>query len=82
MGGWEEGGTVYGCGKATQERMTGADGAKVTEKKGEKSSNADKNKVDGKIELEKPCTVVIDTSSSVSLRQLDNLTYGRDSVTD
>ena len=32
-GGWEEGGTVNGGGKVTQERMTDADGAKVTAKK-------------------------------------------------
>ena len=70
----KEGGTVDGGGKATQERTTDADGAKVTEKKRQKSSNADKNKVNKKRELEKPCTVSIDTSPSLSLRQLENTT--------
>ena len=37
-------------------------------------SNVDKNKVDEKIESEKPCAVAIDTSSSVSLRHLENPT--------
>ena len=45
LGGWEEGGTVDGDGKVTQERMTDADGAKVTAKK---EANADKNKADEK----------------------------------
>ena len=82
LGGWEEGGTVDGGRKVNQERMTDADGAKVTAKKeAKKSSNADKNKVDEKRESEKPCTVSIDTSPSVSLRHLDNLTSGKDGGT-
>ena len=42
LGGWEEGGTVDGDGKVTQERMTDADGAKVTAKK-----EAKKNQIRG-----------------------------------
>ena len=33
LGVWEEGGTVYGGGKVTQESMTDTDGAKVAAKK-------------------------------------------------
>ena len=33
LGVWEEGGTVDGGGKLTQERMADADGAKATEKR-------------------------------------------------
>ena len=52
LGGWEEGGTVGGRGKATQERTIDADGAKVTAKKeSKKSSNADENEVDEKRKL-------------------------------
>ena len=49
LGGWEEGGTVDGNGKVTQDRMKDAYAAKVTAKKGAKLlSNADKNKADKK----------------------------------
>ena len=82
LGGWEEGGTVDDVGKVKQERMKGADRAKVTAKKeATKISNADKNKVDEKRESEKPCTVAVDTSPSVSFRQLDNLAAGKDGGT-
>ena len=75
MGGWEEGGTVDGGRKVNKERMTDADGAKVTAKKeAKKSSNADKNKVDEKRESEKPCNVAINTPPSVFLINLYNLT--------
>ena len=79
MGGCEEGGTVDGGGKLTQERMTDADGAKVAEKKEAKTlTNVDENKVDKKGESEKPCTVSIDTSPSVYLRHMYNLTAVKD----
>ena len=51
---------VDGGGKVTQDSMIDDDGAKVTAKKrGKKSSNSDKNKVDENRESEKPCTVSI-----------------------
>ena len=74
MGGWYEGGIVDGGGKLTQDRMADADAEKVTAKQ---SSNADENKVDEKREWEKPCTVMIDTSPSVSLVHLGNLISGK-----
>ena len=49
-------------------------------KETKKEANADKNKVDKKRESETPCTVTIVTSPSVSLRQTENLKYGKDSV--
>ena len=62
--------------------MTDADGAKVTAKKEAKQiSNADENKVDEKRESEKPCTVSINKSTSVSLIQLDNLAAVNDGGT-
>ena len=50
-------------------------------KRGEKLSNADENKVEGKRESEKPCTVSIHNSTSVSLINLDNQKYGNDGRT-
>ena len=77
MGGWEEVGTIDGGGKVTQERMTDADAARVTAKKGEFFSKSDENKVDEKRESEKPCTVVINNPPSASSRHLDHLTSGK-----
>ena len=52
-------------------------GRRSQQKRGEKLSNADENKVEGKREPEKPCTVSIHKSTSVSLRNLDNLTSAK-----
>ena len=46
-----------------------------------KLSNADVNKVDEKRQWERPCTVAIDTSPSVSFRYMYNLNDGKDGVT-
>ena len=62
--------------------ITDADGSKVIAKKeAEKSSNADENKVDKKRESEKPCIVAINTSPSVSLGNIEKLTYGKYGLT-
>ena len=62
--------------------MTDADGQKVTAKKEAKQiSNADENKVGEKRESEKPCTVSVNKSTSVSLIHLDNLTAVKDGGT-
>ena len=78
LGGLEEGGTVDGDGNVTQERITDADGSKVTAKKETKTlSNANENKVDEKRKSERPCTAVINMSPSVYLRHMYNLIAGK-----
>ena len=82
LGVWEEVKTVDGGSKVMHERMTDADGAKVAAKKEAKQlSNSDENKVDEKRESEKPCTVSINKSTSVSLRKMYNLTDVKDGGT-
>ena len=44
-------------------------------------SNTNKNKVNEKRESERPCTVEIDTSPSVSFINLEKPTYGKDGGT-
>ena len=60
----------------TQERMTDADRAKVTAKKEAKNRQMQTNTRLMKKKSEKTCTVAINTSTSVSLRHLENLTSG------
>ena len=58
--------------------MSDVDAEKVTAKReANKLSCADKNKVDKKIESEKPCTAAIDTLPSVSFKNMDNLKSGK-----
>ena len=81
--GWEEGETVDGGGKVTHERTTDADEAKVTAKKRRNNCEMQtKTRLKKKDNFGKPCTVAINTSPSVYLRQLDNLTAGKDGGTD
>ena len=68
---WEEGGTGDDDGKLRQDKIPDPDLAMVTAKREEKkASNSDENKIDKERELEKPCTVAIDMSPSLSFRNM------------
>ena len=82
LGVWEESRTCDGGRKVTKERITDAEEAKVTEKKRQNNCQMQtKTRLTKKEIRKKPCTVAMDTSHSAFLRQLENLTSGKDGGT-
>ena len=65
-----EGGTIDVVGGLMQEIMTDSDGVEAKNRQMQTKTRLTKK------DSEKPCTVEINTSPSVSLRQMENLTSG------